>query len=116
MPNIELIGFSEVDADHLGRNLFRYFQSATFVADLVITLNPRVTVRNMTGSDDSFVRVYDTEEGRAEWIAGALSNIGLDVEVILVAGFYPAERLPSDSPIEEPLWAATSGVWPGLDS
>lgn len=112
MPNVELIGFSDGEMDHLERQIFKFFREEAFAKDLVITCSPQSSVTDASGAHQPFVRVYDTNAEQGNAIASALSDVGLDVEVIHLVAFHPAAKLQEPHPFSGPLWRNTSGAWP----
>lgn len=115
MPNIELHGWDFLRPEHmvtvpktrvdrcgsrytssarylLMREVKRALEAADFASDVVITQFPS-ECRDLADNPAPYIRICDTNEGRAKEVAYVLSQfLNVDTEIIVLYSFIPAKK------------------------
>ena len=88
MPNIELHGFSSMDADIKKAAIFNMFAKEACVKDMVVTTFANEVV-DLNGAPQPFIRVTSTPNQHIDKIVKKLRSLGIDIEVLILKAFHP---------------------------
>lgn len=91
MPNIEIHGFDEKEAEKLREDIFALFQGNSYFDDMVVTIYPN-TVKNRDRHDQPFVRLVKSSETQSQEMIEQLHLLGIDVEYLRLEKFIPKNK------------------------
>lgn len=96
MPNIEIHGLDEDAANRIREDIFLMFRdfpvkSIVDIKDIVVTIFS-TQVTDQHGKPQPFLRLVNTSPDGTPIIIGQLRQIGLNVEHVALAGFYPKKK------------------------
>lgn len=88
MPNIQIHGLSVYTAGTTKDDIVSAIKNLPFAADAVITIVPSKCV-DIKGNPQPFLRICSPEKSRFRPLVKALKPLKLDIETLLLSGFYP---------------------------
>ncbi|PJE69559.1 MAG: hypothetical protein COU98_01335 [Candidatus Staskawiczbacteria bacterium CG10_big_fil_rev_8_21_14_0_10_38_10] len=88
MPNIELHGYVDGEAQNLRKAIFELFKDEQFVGEMVVTI-VNSQVRDAKGRSQPFIRVASTRATYIRKLLKKLKTLGEDIEHLKLEAFYP---------------------------
>lgn len=94
MPNIEIHGLSKADSAVLIRRMRDLFEDKSYKGEIVFTFYP-TRVYDMIGKSQPFLRLHTVRKDDAAEIyeiIDLLRKLGMEIEHVLLKGFYPKKE------------------------
>ena len=94
MPNVEIHGLSVEDAKTVRERIFvrfRSFPDQSVYEEMVVTIC-QTDVTDKDGNPQPFLRLLNTNQNGTPLIIDELQKVGLDIEHLHLAEFYPKEN------------------------
>jgi len=95
MPNIEIHGLFERDADKLRESIFKAIAKSDeeLAKEAVVYVYPGdCKVKDINGKRQPFLRIYSSDETHFETLEKALALFEMDMEFISLKKFVPAKK------------------------
>ena len=90
MPNIEIHGLAGVSLNGTTDDIVNLLRPAPFAEDVVISLiNDNVI--NLGGNNRPYLRVVGTDATETQQVVDLLKPLKVDIEVLLLHAFVPAQ-------------------------
>lgn len=87
MPNIEIHGFPQKEAEDLKDKVFELFEDRPYVDEMVVTIYPTV-VKDKHGNDQPFIRLANSHRLLSQDLLERLRTLGMDIEHLKLEAFY----------------------------
>lgn len=91
MPNIEIHGLHQQEAEEVRSRIFDLFKDVPYVGEMVVTICI-TEVRDQSGQDQPFLRLISTPAPYIGEIKEKLQTLGIDIERLELKEFIPKQE------------------------
>lgn len=91
VPNIEIHGLPQKDAEELGKRIFYLFGDVSYINKMVVTIFPTI-VKDVNWQDQPFLRLANSCQKHSKEILKRLETLNIDVEHVGLKKFIPKKK------------------------